>query len=100
MHCIVNAIYYAIISPMEILWQPKATKQLKKIGDRKLRARIVKVVAGLESFPDCQGIKPLTNHKYDYRLRVGDWRILFDLIDGMPVIISIEEVRKRDERTY
>lgn len=85
---------------MEVIWQPKATKQLMRIGDRKVRTRIVKAVAGLESWPDCQGTKPLMNHKYDYRLRIGDWRVLFDLVDGMPVIISIEEVRKRDERTY
>jgi len=32
-------------------------------------------------------------HSHAYRLRVGDWRILFDLIDEAPVVISIEEVK-------
>lgn len=85
---------------MGILWQPKAGKQLLKIGDRKLRERIVKAVATLEHFPNCSNIKALRNHHYDYRMRVGDWRIMFDLIDDVPMIISIEEVKKRDEHTY
>jgi len=85
---------------MEVIWQPKATKQILKIGDRKVRERIVKAVALLNNFPDCQNIKALTHHKNDYRMCVGNWRILFDMIDETPAIISIEEVKKRDERTY
>lgn len=49
--------------------------------------------------PDCQNIKALTNHQYGYRLRVGNYRVLFDW--GVEVkIIEVQEVRKRDERTY
>jgi len=85
---------------VQVLWQPKATKQLLKIGDRKLRQRITIAAARLQDWPECQSIKALINHRYDYRMRVGDWRVFFDLIEGEPVIISIEEVKKRDERTY
>ena len=34
-----------------------------------------------------------------YRLRVGDWRVFFEF-DGAVKIISIEEVKKRNEHTY
>ena len=44
-------------------------------------------------------IKKLTNHQYDYRLRVGNYRVLFNVHECIE-IISIEEVKKRDERTY
>lgn len=43
-------------------------------------------------------IKPLKNHTHQYR-RVGNYRVLFDIETGLH-IISIEEVKKRDERTY
>jgi mRNA-degrading endonuclease RelE of RelBE toxin-antitoxin system len=46
-----------------------------------------------------RNVKALTNHEYGYRLRVGNYRVFFDF-DGAVRIISIEEVRKRDERTY
>jgi mRNA-degrading endonuclease RelE of RelBE toxin-antitoxin system len=37
--------------------------------------------------------------KYGYRLRVGNYRILFDW-DGGVKIVNIEEVKRRDEHTY
>jgi len=49
--------------------------------------------------PNCQQVKALKNHRYGYRKRVGQYRILFDW-DGIVRIVSIEEVRKRNERTY
>lgn len=40
----------------------------------------------------------LINHKYSYRLRIGDYRVFFEF-DGEVNIVSIEEVKKRNERT-
>ena len=47
-------------------------------------------------------MRKLVNHQYDYRLRVGDYRVLFNLLDGNVEIgnIEVEEVKKRDEHTY
>jgi len=42
-------------------------------------------------------VKRLVNHQYDYRLRVGTWRVFFTEAFE---IVQIEEVKKRDERTY
>lgn len=81
-----------------IFWTPKAAKQLRKI-DKQHQSAIRDGVSNLALMPDCQNIKALTNHQYDYRLRIGNFRILFDW--GIEVkIIEIQEVRKRDERTY
>lgn len=44
-------------------------------------------------------VKKLTSHEYGYRLRVGTYRVLFDL-DKNQRVISVQEARKRDERTY
>ena len=46
-----------------------------------------------------RNVKALTNHEYGYRLRVGNYRVFFDF-DGAVRIVSLEEVRTRDERTY
>lgn len=80
-------------------WKPKALKQLVKIGEDATRRRIFTEVQALADFPACQGVKKLTNHDYSYRLRVGNYRVFFEF-DGVVKIIEIEEVRKRDERTY
>jgi len=84
---------------IDVTWKPKALKQLRKLRDPIGQRRIVAAVGGLIAFPDVQNVKVLTNHDYDYRLRVGDFRVLFNLFESIEVI-SIEEVKKRDERTY
>ena len=84
----------------EVQWTPKAIRQLRKIKDRKAQASIRKAVRKLTNFPEAAGIKPLTHHACDYRLRVGRYRVLFNHISGGINIIRIEEVKKRDERTY
>jgi mRNA interferase RelE/StbE len=56
-------------------------------------------VASLVAMPFCHNVVHLTNHLHGYRLRVGDFRVLFNW-DGEIKVVEIEEVRKRDERTY
>lgn len=81
-----------------ILWSTKALKQLGKI-DKPARATILDAADELAAMPATRNVKALTNHQYDYRLRVGNYRVFFNY-DGAVRIVSIEEVKKRDERTY
>lgn len=53
----------------------------------------------LEDMPDTGNVKALSGYAYAYRLRVGNYRVLFDW-DGAIRVVSIQEVKKRDERTY
>ena len=84
----------------EIVWHNRARKQMKKIPDPYMEA-IFKDIDRLASFPQCESLdlKELKNHRYNYRLRVGRYRVMFDFKDGIK-IIEIQEVKKRDERTY
>ncbi len=81
-----------------IHWTLKAAKQLRKL-DRQHQVAIRDGVEELKAMPACQNVKALSNHQYDYRLRVGNFRVLFNW-DGAIRVVEIEEVRKRDERTY
>ncbi|WP_019866670.1 type II toxin-antitoxin system RelE family toxin [Methylovulum miyakonense] len=82
-----------------LTWQPKALKQLEKIKDAVKRKRIYSEAQSLADFPNCPNVKKLVNHDYSYRLRIGDYRVFFEF-NGEVHIVSIEEVKKRDERTY
>lgn len=44
-------------------------------------------------------VKRLVKHQYTYRLRIGNYRVFFEF-QGKVKIISVEEVKKRDEQTY
>ena len=81
-------------------WHNRARKQMKKIP-KQYQEAIFNDIDQLADFPNCKSldIKPLKNHRYDYRLRVGKYRILFDDQETIQVI-AIQEVKKRDGRTY
>jgi mRNA interferase RelE/StbE len=82
-----------------INWQPKALRQLRKI-DARIGKQIRQAVSTeLVDLAKARNVTALTNHKYAYRLRVGNYRVFFEH-DGAVCIVSVEEVRKRDERTY
>lgn len=82
-----------------IYWQPKALRQLRKI-DTQSNARIRKAITDeLSDLSVARNVKALTDHEYGFRLRVGNYRVFFNF-DGAVHIVMIEEVSKRDERTY
>ena len=82
-----------------INWQPKALRQLRKIDAHAGKQIREAVSSELVDLSVARNVKALTNHDYGFRLRVGNYRVFFDF-DGAVRIVSIEEVRKRDERTY
>jgi mRNA-degrading endonuclease RelE of RelBE toxin-antitoxin system len=76
----------------------KAAKQLRKLqtqDSKKIRNECDK----LSAMPNCINVKALINHEHEYRLRVGNYRVFFNF-DGEIHIVSIQEVKKRDENTY
>ncbi|MDQ7831287.1 MAG: type II toxin-antitoxin system RelE/ParE family toxin [Desulfovibrionaceae bacterium] len=82
-----------------ITWTKKAAKQLGRLAATD-RATVASGVGDLADWPNCRNVKALTD-RTDFRLRVGRWRVLFTVdTSGNPVVIRIEEVKKRDDRTY
>lgn len=77
----------------------KAQKQLARIGEKTTREELYDAAQLLRDFPNVKHVKKLTNHQYPYRLRVGRYRLFFDVAEQVR-IIKIEEVKKRDDRTY
>ena len=70
---------------MRIEFKPRAVKDLDAL-DRPTARRVLEKIRGLEE--DLAGdVKRLTNFTPEYRLRVGDYRVLFE-IEGDRVIIA------------
>ncbi len=63
----------------QILWGEKALAELKKL-DLSVARRIAKKVRELESEPFSQDVIRLTGSN-DFRLRVGDYRVIFSLFE-------------------
>jgi mRNA interferase RelE/StbE len=65
---------------MKINIRKSAIKDLKKI-DSKSKEKLHAKILNLKDFPDISNIKKLTNFEPAYRMRVGDYRILFDVTE-------------------
>ena len=73
--------------------KPKAVKDLRRIE----KTQATRIADSLEQLQhDLQGdVKKLTNHTPEYRLRVGDYRILFE-IDGTDRVIIYRIMHRRE----
>ena len=70
---------------MKIEIRKSAIKDLKNISEP-YKSKIHNKLLELKNFPNIQNIKKLTNFEPAYRLRVGNYRILFDVIEDTVII--------------
>ena len=71
----------------------KAIKDLSKLHKGEV-AKILSKIEELEKYPHIPNLKKLTNFDPPYRLRVGNYRVLFDIEDNT---ITVYRVRHRKE---
>ena len=77
----------------KIEWKQAAIRDLKKL-DRQHIPRIVEAVESLKENPYQHGIKKLVGSEHTFRLRVGDFRVVFDICESV-LIVNIVRVRHR-----
>jgi mRNA interferase RelE/StbE len=82
------------MAPFRLEWRASAAKELRKI-DRQAVPRIVEAVEQLAIEPLPPGAKKLQGADYIYRIRVGDYRIVYEL--DAAGRITIVRVRHRKE---
>lgn len=68
---------------------PAARKSLKSVRDTRLRGRIVRALQGLEEEPRPSGAKRLVGLGGTLRIRVGDWRILYEVREQEVVVLVV-----------
>ena len=78
---------------VKIKIRKSAIKDLKKLSPDQ-KKKIHSKILSLKGFPDVTNIKKLTNFEPAYRLRIGNYRVLFDVVDNC---IEIGRVLHRRE---
>jgi mRNA interferase RelE/StbE len=69
-----------------------AQKQLRAIRDVRLRNALEREILALAHDPRPQGCLKLVGHKDHWRIRVGDWRIVYRIEDGRLVVVVFRAV--------
>ena len=83
---------------VDIQWTTKALRQARKLPSIEQK-NIADAVSTLCGWPHVKQVKALRGRS-GYRLRVGRYRVLFTVYAGVPLVIRIEKVKRRDEHTY
>lgn len=79
----------------EVGLSPKAEKQLDALP-RPIQRRIVEAVEGLESNPRPHGIKKLEGADNLWRIRVGDYRIVYTIEDDQLIVLVVKIGHRRE----
>jgi len=74
---------------------PAARRQFKKLP-KDIKKKIAKAIDKLETNPYPNGVKKLSNEDNLYRIRVGDYRIVYH-ISNDELLILIVRVRHRKD---
>lgn len=81
--------------PYRILLEAKAEKNLEKLP-KEVQKRITQRILNLKDTPRPFGVTKINTANEWYRVRVGDWRILYEIDDKAKKIIVLR-VRHRKE---
>lgn len=76
-------------------WKSSAIKELKKLP-KPIIDRVVLAVKSLASDPRPNGVRKLTGSECAYRIRVGEYRVVYNIFDKK-LIIEIIKVRDRKD---
>ncbi|CDG88130.1 type II toxin-antitoxin system RelE family toxin [Xenorhabdus bovienii] len=86
---------------VKIYWSGRAVKDLRKIPENDQES-IRNKINELSNYPTIirLDIKKLVDDNNQYRLRVGNYRVIFEIQKGEPVLIKINTVVRRSNTTY
>lgn len=82
----------------KIQFERSAAKQLGKL-EKRVQIKIAAKIDGLADDPRPHGYKKLVDEGGTCRIKVGGYRILYDIFDEV-LIVNVITIVKRNERTY
>ena len=79
----------------KVEWKNSAYKELQKLP-RPIITRVVAAVSELSNEPFPHGVKKLIGSEFSYRIRIGDYRVVYEVFENR-LIIEIIRVRHRKD---
>lgn len=79
----------------DVLLERGAERDLRRLPEA-IHDRIIRALNGLSTNPRPPGCRKLSGSKNDWRMRVGDYRVIYEIADANR-IIRVNRVRHRRE---
>ncbi len=83
------------MASFEIRWRSSTKKDLRQLSAQEL-PRIIAAVEALSDEPHPHGSQKLVGSDHTYRIRVGDYRIIYEVLNEVKVV-EVQRVRHRRE---
>jgi mRNA interferase RelE/StbE len=81
---------YAVIVPKAV------QKQIDALSDENLRDRIEDEIEALTENPRPDGVTKMKGSNSRYRIRIGNYRILYDINDGQLLVLVVQFGHRRE----
>jgi mRNA interferase RelE/StbE len=75
--------------------KPSARKELESLPDNVL-ARVVRKLESLANDPRAAGCRKLKGYRDQWRVRIGDWRVVY-IIEDAARLVSVTRIAHRRE---
>ncbi|NKB24638.1 MAG: type II toxin-antitoxin system mRNA interferase toxin, RelE/StbE family [Kiritimatiellae bacterium] len=79
----------------KIEWRKSTKKDLRKISSIDI-LRIISAVEVLSKNPYPQGVRKLSGSESTYRIRIGNYRVIYEVFEHT-IVIEIQRVRHRKD---
>ncbi len=84
--------------PYRVEISPAAERELRRLPSN-IRGRLENAIYSLEIEPRPHGVRKLAGQEHTYRLRAGDYRIVYDVYDAERLVVVFMAAR-RSTTTY
>ncbi len=80
----------------DLLIKPSAAKELARLGTKQDRARLVAAIRSLADEPRPHGSEKLAGADHLHRIRVGDYRVVYEVQDKALLVTVVKAGHRRD----
>lgn len=79
-----------------VLIKASAAKELEGAGTQRDRRRLVEAIGALADEPRPHGCEKLSGSRDRYRIRVGDWRVVYAIEDDVLTVWIVKVGHRRE----
>ena len=84
--------------PYRVELAPAAQRELRRLP-RQVASRLAGPIESLSANPRPQGVRKVRGQESTWRMRVGSYRVIFDIDDDQRLVVVLK-VDRRGEATY
>jgi mRNA interferase RelE/StbE len=80
----------------EVIVPKSVQKEIDALSDEGLRDRIEEDIEALAENPRPDGVVKMKGHNSRYRIRIGNYRVVYDINDGQLLVLVVQCRHRRE----